>query len=457
MAGGDRRRAGGDPPRRSRPARRGRPGRSATGRDAGRLRDVRSGPEPEPGGWGGAAPARRARADRPAARPAPIGSSGRPRLSVPRKTIVHVITTLEPGGAQSLLIDVARRCDPEKYRIVIVYLHGRAMEIDAPRPEIVDLSRNGRISPFVFLPLARLLRREKADLVHTHLVHADIFGQWAAWLGGVWRRVTSRHYGIDHKEGTRIYRMADRAARGAMAVVAVSRSVAEHLVLRQVVRKNRIAVIPNGIDVERFDPSRFPRRERDGPPVLGAVGRLHPQKGFVPLLEIFRGVIDAIGEARLEIVGEGVLRTHLEAGIRLLGLEGRVRLLGAVPFERMPERYASWDLLLMPSRWEGFGLAAAEAMAMRRAVVASPIEGLAELVVPGKTGVLIPPGAQQDWIDGIVDLLRDPDRRAAMGAAGRDRILRHFTIERTVDALERLYDDLLGDDGARSRPRKRDR
>lgn len=378
-------------------------------------------------------------------------------MSAPRRTVVHVITTLDAGGAQSLLLETARRLDPERFRVLIVTLHGRPMEIDEPRPEIIDLSRDGRISPFAFLPLARLLRRERADIVHTHLVHASILGQWAAWLGGVWRRVETRHYGIDNKAGTRIYRMADRAARSASAVVAVSRSVAEHLVLRKVVPRSRIAVIPNGIDTRRFDPARMPRRERSGGPVVGAAGRLHPQKGFVPLLEIFRGVVDEIGDARLEIAGEGVLREPLEVGIRLLGLEGRVRLIGTVPFERMPELYASWDLFLMPSRWEGFGLAAAEAMAMRRAVVASPVEGLAELVVPGKTGLLIPAGAQREWIEGIVSLLRDPERRAAMGAAGRDRIGRHFTIERTVDALARLYDDLLDGGGGRSRPRSSDR
>ncbi len=358
-------------------------------------------------------------------------------------TVVHVITTMDPGGAQTLLVDMVRAIDPDRYRIVIVTLHGRIMEIEAPKPEIVDLSRKGRLTPWVLLPLVRRLRREKARIVHTHLVHADLLGGWAAWFAGVGRTVTTRHYGIDHKEKTRLYRMADRSAGKADAVVAISRAVAEHLTEHRVVPAGRIAVIPNGVDVDLFDPTSRQQEEVVPTKTIGAVGRLHPQKGFLPLLEIFRAVVDRRPYARLEIVGEGPLRPYLENAILSLGLEGRVRLLGERKRREMPDQYALWDLMVMPSRWEGFGIAAAEAMAMGLPVVASALEGLLELVVDRRTGYLVPPGDRAAWVDRLVELLEDRDLRKRMGRAGRERIIRHFSIRTMAEAMMRLYDRLL--------------
>ena len=366
-----------------------------------------------------------------------------PTPSRTARTVVHVITTLEAGGAQTLLLDTVRRLDPSRYRAVIVTLHGETMEVEALRPAVIDLSRRGTMTPWVLIPLVRILRKERAQIVHTHLVHADLLGGWAAWLAGVPRTVTTRHYGIDHKEGTWLYRMADRSARSADAVVAVSHAVAEHLVMRRIVPRDRIAVIPNGVDPERFDPQRRRRREDATAGVLGAAGRLHPQKGFLPLLEIFRAVLERRPEARLEIVGEGPLRPQLERRIQELGLGKAVRLLGRVPHGRMPELYAGWDLFVMPSRWEGFGLAAAEAMAMGLPVVASALEGLTELVVDGQTGHLLPPGRGGDWVERIVGLLGNVAERERMGRVGRERIVRHFSVPTMVARLERLYDRLL--------------
>jgi glycosyltransferase involved in cell wall biosynthesis len=333
--------------------------------------------------------------------------------------------------------------DPGRYRILIAYLHGVRVGEDLPDGTVIDLSRKGRLDPFILFRLGWLIRKVGARIVHTHLVHADLLGRWAARAAGVSTIVTTRHYGIDHKAGTRLYRMADSAARKARAVVAVSRAVAEFLVDQGIAPKGRIAILPNGIDPVRFAPAA----ETGGDSahrVIGAIGRLHPQKGLLPLLEIFRAVVDRYPEARLEIVGEGPLRSSLEARIVQLGLEGRARLLGTVPYVQIPETIARWCLFVMPSRWEGFGIAAAEAMAMEKPVVASALEGLLELVEDGKSGYLLAPGATEAWCDTIVGLLRNPETRRLMGQAARQRVLRHFDIRTMVERLAALYDSLLG-------------
>lgn len=359
-----------------------------------------------------------------------------------RHTVVHVITTLDIGGAQSLLLDIARHIDRSKYEILIAFLHGEAPEIDDPRISVTDFSGNGTIRPFAFVPMARWMRRVKADLVHTHLVHADLLGRWAARLARVKRVVMTRHYGIDNKQDSRMYKLADRSAKGADAVVAVSRAVASHLVERGIVPSSRIAVIPNGIDLNRFDPAKYPPKE-DAQLVVGAVGRLHPQKGFGPLLEIWKQVVEKVPGAVLEIIGEGPLRPQLESRVIELGLVRSVRLPGRCLPQELPARYASWDLFVTPSRWQGFGMTAAEAMAMRLPVVASTVEGHLELVDDGATGRLVSPAAPEAWVEAIVALLHDPAQRASMGEAGRDRVMRHFGIDDSVRRLERLYDQLF--------------
>jgi glycosyltransferase involved in cell wall biosynthesis len=327
---------------------------------------------------------------------------------------------------------------------VIAYLHGIPTVAEPAEVPVVDLTRGGLFDPFVLFRLAWLIRKMGVRIVHTHLVHADLLGRWAARAVGVPTIVTTRHYAIDNKQDTRLYRMADRAAGKASAIVAVSRAVAEHLVARGIAPKGRIAILPNGIDPARFDPASVPSVGDRSDRVVGAIGRLHPQKGFLPLLEIFRRVVDRYPVARLEIVGEGPLREALEGRIAQLGLQGRAILLGRVPYDQMPRTIASWDLFAMPSRWEGFGIAAAEAMAMEKPVIASALEGLLELVEDGRSGYLLPPGATDAWCDAIVGLLEDREKCRQMGRAARERIVRHFDIRSSVERLTSLYDSLLG-------------
>lgn len=368
--------------------------------------------------------------------------------------VLHLITTLEPDGAQTQVLDLVRSvvrsgaatsCDMR-----IGYLAGpgsaRASYADIAE-RIVDFSRaGGRLDPLSPVRIAAHLRAGSYAVVHTHLVHAGIVGHHAARLAGTPALVGTRHYAFDDKEGTCLYRYADRLLGRADGAVAVSAAVREHVLSRHIASADRVAVIPNGIDTDLFAPPSIPdagTAANNPAPIIGCAGRLHPQKGHADLIRAFREVVAARPEARLEILGEGPLRGDLVRLVADLGLEGSVAMPGRIARAEMPSRVARWTCCAMPSLWEGFGVAAAEAMALGKPVVASRVEGLAELIEDGATGWLVPPGDPAALSSRLIQALRDPVTGCALGQRAAASVRSRYPISRSANALLGLYRRLL--------------
>jgi glycosyltransferase involved in cell wall biosynthesis len=363
---------------------------------------------------------------------------------MPRR-ILHLITTSEADGAQTQLAQLSRHLDAGRYQIHIGFLFRRGTAFDRATVPIHDFSLGGRPDPFALLRILKTIRAEKIDLVHTHLVHAGVLGKLAARLGGSIPVVTTRHYASEGKDRSALYRLEDRMTAGSAAVIAISESVRAHLIGRGIASARQITVIPNGVDLGLFDPVRFERQPRmpDSGITIGSVGRLAVQKGHSVLLDAAQAIFARFPSARIEIVGEGPLRGNLEAQARRLGIEDRLLLRGSVPHEEMPALLSRWDLMVMPSRWEGFGVAAAEAMAMEKAVVASAVEGMAELIQDGTTGALVQPERPDALAGAVIRILDDGGQRLAIGRAARRRVQELFSIGAAAAQLERLYDSIL--------------
>jgi glycosyltransferase involved in cell wall biosynthesis len=362
--------------------------------------------------------------------------------------VLHVITSLNADGAQTLLMDFASRCPQDRCVNVVAFLLGEGTLAAEPRyagVEVVDLTRGGAFSLGSLFRLVRLIRQRRIELVHTHLVHGGIIGRLAALLGGVRRVVTTRHYGTEQKEHTLPYRLEDWMTRRTGRVIAISGAVGRYLCEHRIARPEQVRVVHNALDPELFG-GRMPARTGSGRPlVLGTIGRLRPQKGYYHLLEAFRLVLRDHPEAHLEIVGQGPLRTELETHARSLGLDGAVRFLGAVPHSRIPEVIDGWSLFVLSSVWEGFGMVLIEAMARGRATVATRVEGVLEVVEEGVTGLLVAPADAAALALAISGLLTDEERRETMGRAGRERALTLFSMERFVGKTIEVYDELLAE------------
>ncbi|MCL4835107.1 MAG: glycosyltransferase family 4 protein [Caldilineaceae bacterium] len=177
--------------------------------------------------------------------------------------------------------------------------------------------------------------------------------------------------------------------------------------------------------------------------VVGSVGRLTTQKGYRFLLQAFPAVLAQCPTAYLLIAGGGELKAELEAEARLLGIAERVRIPG--PLSGIERVYAALDLFVSSSLWEGLPTVVLEAMAAGLPVVATAVSGNTELVLPGQTGLLVPPGEPTALAEAIVHLLTQPEQAAQYSARARQLIVPNFDIEQIARQHEELYRQLLAE------------
>ncbi|MBV8479330.1 MAG: glycosyltransferase family 4 protein [Actinobacteria bacterium] len=279
--------------------------------------------------------------------------------------------------------------------------------------------------------LARLVRGLRADAVHTHLVHADLYGGLAARLRGT-TLVSTKHNDDPFRTGS--FRFVERGlARLTDRVVTISDSLRRFTIDRVGVPAAKVETIHYGLDEPppawgSNPPDRVPNDAR----VILSVSRLTQQKGIDIAI---RALASLPKDTMLVVLGEGPKRDALQSLARDLGVESRVFLLGRVP------DVAAWmqraSVYVQPSRWEGFGLAVLEAMVCGLPVVATNVSSLPELVVDGETGLLVPPGDAAALSAAIERV------GPGFGAAGRARAHETFSVGRMADRTAALYNALL--------------
>lgn len=357
--------------------------------------------------------------------------------------VVHVQKVAGISGSETHLLSLLPRLRERGWDARMLMLHENepgawsfARELRA-RDVPVDATPIARdVDPRAFAGLVRYLGDERPQILHTHLVHADAYGQIAGALARVPIRMSTKH-GFNEFRGGRAFAFADRAvARLAHVHIAISRGLAHYLAETE------------GFDERSFEIVHYGIAARDGSepyagsePRLLCVGRLIPIKGHVVLLRAFAEARRQVPGLRLDIAGRGPLEPALRALAGELGVADSVRFLGQVsPIQPAIEEAA---IVVVPSLGEGFGMVALEAMERSRPVVAAAVGGLGELVVDGETGLLIEPGVAEPLARAIVDLAGDLGRAAEMGRRGRVRALAEYLESRCVDRTEALYERAL--------------
>jgi glycosyltransferase involved in cell wall biosynthesis len=304
-------------------------------------------------------------------------------------------------------------------------LRGRDVPLD-------DIRLRADVDPIAFGEVVAHLTRMRPRILHTHLVHADVYGQLAGSIARVPLRLSTKHGFNEFREG-RWFAFADRTV-GSLAHVhiAISQGLAQYLADTE------------GFDEEEFEIVHYGIAARDAvasysgsAPRLLCIGRLIPIKGHLVLLRALADARAQVPELTLDIAGRGPLAPALREYARELGLEPIVRFLGFVsPVERAIEEAA---IVVVPSLGEGFGMVALEAMERGRPVIASAVGGLPEIVAHGETGLVVPPADAGALAEAIVQLAGDLERAAEMGAAGRERAVSLFPPERSAERVEELY------------------
>jgi glycosyltransferase involved in cell wall biosynthesis len=308
-----------------------------------------------------------------------------------------------------------------------------ARELRARDVPLDDVRLRADVDPVAFGGVAAHLARLRPRILHTHLVHADVYGQLAGSLTRVPLRLSTKH-GFNEFREERWFGIADRSVASLAHVhVAISQGLAQYLAETEGFDAQDFEIVHYGIsadgEAEAYTGSA---------PSLLCIGRLIPIKGHLVLLRALAQARSRVPEVTLDVAGRGPLAPALQAYVRELGLEDAVRFLGFVsPVGAAIEEAA---IVVVPSLGEGFGMVALEAMERARPVIASSVGGLPEIVADGETGLVVPPGEAEALAEAIVTLAGDLPRAAEMGRAGRARALAEFPPERCVERVEALYE-----------------
>lgn len=385
-----------------------------------------------------------------------------------RIRIVHCIGTMGVGGAERQLVELITRLPRDRFDQSLVLLRDEgelspAIEavgcevvgLVAPRPpsrlkgrSVIDMSRG----------MARFvghLRRRRPHILHAQLDMANVAGVVAGRLAAVPVVATSRLSLCRDRDASTIrQRMTNRAGRSATQVFVNSQAVISDVVEYEGVDVDRLRLIHNGVDIDRFgvgceelrDAHRRAAGFADHHRVIAAVANLHPYKGYDDLIRAFARLDPSSRDLQLMIVGReagaGPPARRLAAE---LGVLDSVRFMGQVIDVENLLSFA--ELVVHPSHEEGFSNAVIEAMSAGKAVVACDVGGNGEAIVDGETGLLVPARDPAAMATAIERLLTDRKRSSAMGRAGRARVEANFGVDRMIDEFVAWYDDLVANAG----------
>jgi glycosyltransferase involved in cell wall biosynthesis len=348
------------------------------------------------------------------------------------------------------VLELASRLDRERFDVTVCALKGEGTIVRELRNRgvrVVTLGGHGQLDARVLFRLWRLARKERPDVVHASLFWANVAARVVGRLLKIRVVISSYH---DVLAGKRwLPRMVDRLTMRWTHVVTCCSEAVRQDVLRQIGGSpGKHLTIYNGVDLGRFDASLgLTKTElglREGVPVIGTVSRLvEPEKGLRILLQAvarLRRQLSSPG-CQLLIVGEGPALQQLRGLSAELGIAPWVVFAGVR--RDIPGLLPLMDLFVLPSLYEGFGIAILEAMAAGRPVLATAVGGIPEVVVHGETGLLVPPGDPVALADALRELLAHPERAQALGLRGRERAREKFRIESIVKQHECLYEACL--------------
>ncbi len=377
-----------------------------------------------------------------------------------RITILFLPCNLRIGGAERQLVDLAKGLDRARFRPLVCCFR----EVGPFYDELLQAAIPARflnMRPHYDLrglraiwTVARILRRERVDIIQTYEFNTKLIGWLAARLARTPLIVSAEHATGEVGDTATKNRMLALLQRLCHRFIYVADAQRRFYETERGLHPHRSQVIYNGIDPERFDPGRadaLPREEWGIPPrapLVGITAVLRPEKAHELLLDAAPGILERVPAAHFLIVGDGPERARLEARSAELGLEGRVHFTG---FRTDVERIVPlFDVAVLCSDpvVETFPLSLLEAMCCAKAVVATAVSGVPEIVEEGITGHLVPVRDAAALGERIASLLADPERARGYGAAGRARVLEHFT---TAAMVER-YDELYRGDLERRRP-----
>jgi glycosyltransferase involved in cell wall biosynthesis len=351
------------------------------------------------------------------------------------------------GGAERLAAVVAMKLDPARFESVLC----ASRQTDEPLLDreleeagigVLALGRRSTLDLLAWRPLVSLLR-DGVDVVHAHMFGSNVWGTVLGRLSGV--PVVVAHEHTWSFQGRPLRRFLDRelVARWADVFVAVSGEDRRKMIEVEGVDPAKIRLIPNGIPSPANGAVADVRAElgiEPGAPVLGVVCELRAQKALEVLFEAAALLLAEFPTLKVLVAGDGPERARLEEGARRLGVANTVLFLGIR--RDVPAVLAAVDVAVLSSDYEGSPLSVMEYMAAAKPVVSTRVGGVPELVKDDVHGLLVEPRDPEALAEAVARLLRDPALAKRLGAVGRKRQQREFSLEAMVRRIEDLYEEL---------------
>lgn len=366
--------------------------------------------------------------------------------------VLHVVETLDVGGTEMQMVQVALRLDPRRYHVRVACLRASGPLIgplQAAGIEILEFTKGRTFTSFQslyqLLRLAWYIHRERIDVVHAHHLGANLMAVPAARLARA-PVILSSLRNLAHLPWytpfrRKFMRLVYRLSTG---VVANSEAIGRLLVEQFQVPADRVHIVHNGVDCERFPSFKSGRRQlhfnvgSEAKLIVNVANMHSPVKGHTDLIEAARTVCASIPQARFVFIGDGEQRPHLQEQVHQAGLDEFFVFLGNR--DCIPELLSCCDLFVLASRAEGFPNALLEAMAAGLPVVATRVGGVPEIVEDGRSGLLVSPGNAAALAGAVIQLLQDPSAAARLATAGQQRVRKQFSLDRLIQDLHHLYE-----------------
>jgi sugar transferase (PEP-CTERM/EpsH1 system associated) len=367
--------------------------------------------------------------------------------------ILQVVLSLEVGGLERVVLDLINHATAD-FSFVICCLDAKgalSSGITRPNTKVVLLGRHPGLDLSLSFRIASLARKENIQIIHTHNAAAHLYGSMGGKLAGL--RVLHTEHGKQSADLARGYRANRVAALFTDVNVAVSEKIRRETISFEKVPVNRVVLIPNGIDIDKYgshNASDLLRNKLSLKPeslIIGTVGRLAPVKNYPLLLRTFIRIADDYPHVHLVFVGDGPMQSELES-VAARAEDGKLQTTPEVTRSRIhflgqrddvAELLACMDVFVLCSYSEGHSIALLEAMATGCPIVATAVGGNPELIEDGRTGLLVPSGDATALAGAMVRLLSDRDLATRLGQQARQKAISQYSVRTMTSRYEELW------------------
>ncbi len=351
--------------------------------------------------------------------------------------IYYILGPLGYGGAERLVVDMVKNLDKNIFLPKVFCIRSKgalAVELEKIGLEVVVVPKKNKFGLDTIVALTKIFKKEKPDIVHTHLFVGDTWGRLAAVLARVPLIFCTEH-NINMDEGFFRRQLKLVLSFFTNKFFAVSKAVKTHSIKKDKISAKKMQVIYNGIDINKFKQSEFKFNLQN--PILTCVGRLEEQKGQRYLIAAMPEIIKKYPSVCLWLVGSGSQQVVLENQIKNLNLNNNVSLIPAT--QAVSDILNQTDIFVLPSLWEGLGIVLLEALASFKPVVASQILAVDEIIVHNKTGLLATPKDSHDLAQKILMYLDDQNLAKALAKAGQQMVIDNFGIKKITSLYQKEY------------------